>query len=260
MDLEKKLKLVYHEARRLLVSEVGEDTLNKQLDYYHKLRFKTLGDVFNRLMESLRNRQSMPNSIGEIEKLKKFVFNFNPQKTYKFYGENWKLLFNTIKKQYTPPGPMVITNRRSYWVIYTKGILSSAKFLSNFKSAKDFDKFVKSFSHNQFTIASLPMLLEKEIAGLGFPLACDFLKELGYSNYGKPDVHIKDIFYELGLADSKNDYEIFKTIVKIGLVVKEEPVIVDKIFWLLGSGNFYFSNVKIDRQKAKFIREMKLKL
>ena len=35
---------------------------------------------------------------------------------------------------------------------------------------------------------------------------------------------------ELSLAESRNNYEVFKEIVRIGLIVKEDPAIVDKIF------------------------------
>ena len=104
------------------------------------------------------------------------------------------------------------------------------------------------------------MLLSKEVFGFGFPLACDFLKELGYVQYSKPDTHLKEIFKELGLVESDNDYEVFKKIVKIGLLVKKDPAIVDKVFWLIGSGNFYESDVKIGRQKSQFIKYIKDKL
>ncbi len=38
------------------------------------------------------------------------------------------------------------------------------------------------------------MLLGREINGFGFALSCDFLKELGYEDFPKPDVHLRDIF------------------------------------------------------------------
>ncbi|MDO9579265.1 MAG: hypothetical protein Q7J06_01675 [Bacteroidales bacterium] len=260
MNYEQKLKLVYEEACKFLGSKVSKHVLNKQLNYYYNCRLKTVNDIFYQLIGSLKNKQSMPNSIGDINELKYYVFNFNPRKVNKIYENDWKALFKKIKDNYIPPGPMDIKNERSYWVIYVKGILSSAKFLSNFNSVKEFDKFVKSFFHNEFTIAALPMLLDKEIFGLGFSLACDFLKELGYVQYGKPDVHIKDIFYELGLVSSRDDYEVFKTIVKIGYLVNKDPVIVDKIFWLIGSGKFYKSSIQIGRQKKEFIKMMQVKL
>ena len=83
------------------------------------------------------------------------------------------------------------------------------------------------------------MLIALGIEGVGFPLACDFLKENGYRNFAKPDVHIKDIFTRLGLARSRNDYEVFSSVVRVALNVGETPYCVDKLFWLIGSGNFY---------------------
>lgn len=260
MNYNKRVKFIYNEAYKFLKSRVGKDILEKQLKHYYTYKPKTVNDIFKRLMESLKNKQGMPNSIGDVGKLRKFVFNFDPKKVNLFYGNDWKSLFKKIKNDYTPPGPMNIKNERSYWVIYAKGILSSADFLSNFKSVKEFDKFVRSFFHNEFIIASLPMLLEKEIFGFGFPLACDFLKELGYTQYGKPDVHIKDIFNELNLVDSRDDYKVFKTIVKIGFILEKDPVVVDKVFWLIGSGNFYENNINIGSQKKEFIKKMKSKL
>jgi thermostable 8-oxoguanine DNA glycosylase len=38
------------------------------------------------------------------------------------------------------------------------------------------------------------MLISREVKGIGFPLACDFLKEMGFTGFAKPDVHIKTIF------------------------------------------------------------------
>jgi hypothetical protein len=78
------------------------------------------------------------------------------------------------------------------------------------------------------------------IYGLGFPLACDFLKELGYRNFAKPDVHIRDIFTALALCPPKaNNYQIFKAIVRVAHNCSRTPYDIDKLFWLVGSGFFY---------------------
>lgn len=87
-------------------------------------------------------------------------------------------------------------------------------------------------------------MISYEISGMGFPLACDFLKELGFSEYGKPDVHLKDIFKALNLIDqneksaTKLDYQTFKVIDRIAEENDTTAYSVDKIFWLIGSGNF----------------------
>lgn len=58
------------------------------------------------------------------------------------------------------------------------------------------------------------LLLEQQIVGIGFALACDFLKELEYVNFAKPDVQLRDIFKGLELCPPKSsDYELFKAII-----------------------------------------------
>lgn len=131
------------------------------------------------------------------------------------------------------------------------------KFLNKFKDFKEFENFINTFSGNTYKIVALPMLLGNEIYGYGFALACDFLKEVGFTDYGKPDVHIKDIFKHFGIIEKRSDYEAFKMIAEIGLAVKKEPVIVDKVFWLIGSGKFYVSNIRKGRLKEEFYQYYK---
>ncbi|MFB6273972.1 MAG: hypothetical protein ABEL51_13860, partial [Salinibacter sp.] len=69
----------------------------------------------------------------------------------------------------------------------------------------------------------------------GFALACDFLKELGWVAYPKPDVHLNAIFSGLGFSDG-TDYATFKAIVRMAEVLYETAYAVDKLFWLIGSG------------------------
>jgi len=260
MDEDAKLKKVYDEAYNFLKNKVDESILKKQLAYYHNYKPSSIKDVFKQMVSSLKNKQGYVNFIADISQMDSILLGFEPKKVFEKFDNNWKKLFIKFKEKFGQNYRMDIDNKRNAWVMYSRGVLSCSKFLSNFNSIKEFDDFVKSFFHNEFTIASLPMLLEKEIFGFGFPLACDFLKELGYVQYGKPDVHLKEIFMELNLIESDTDYEVFKKIVKVSLLVKQDPVIVDKIFWLIGSGNFHESNIKIGRQKSEFIAYIKDKL
>lgn len=109
----------------------------------------------------------------------------------------------------------------------------------------------------------LPMLLGFEIDGFGFALSCDFLKEMGYVNFGKPDTHIKDIFIELGFLTNtaknslKADYLSLKLIERIAKNNGRAPYAVDKLLWLIGSGNFYLDKIEIGSKKKEFIAFMK---
>ena len=80
------------------------------------------------------------------------------------------------------------------------------------------------FDEDERARPALPTLLEKEIDGFGFALACDFVKELGYENFSKPDVHVKDIFWALGLSPwGTNDYEVFKAVARVARNVNVTP-------------------------------------
>ncbi len=78
-------------------------------------------------------------------------------------------------------------------------IVDTARFVNKSRDAAEFDAFVKRFDYNASSRIALPLLIQSRIRGIGFALACDLLKELGYTNYPKPDVHMIDVFYSLVL-------------------------------------------------------------
>ena len=88
-------------------------------------------------------------------------------------------------------------------------------------------------------------------------LNIEFRQELGYLNYAKPDVHLIEICYETGLCDNKNEIKVFETIVKIADECNITPYKLDKIFWLICSGNFYIDKVIIKGHKKDFIEYLK---
>lgn len=56
--------------------------------------------------------------------------------------------------------------------------------------AKDFICWAKTFQKDDRSIEGLPLILSAEIYGFGFPLACDFIKELGFENFGLLEAEI----------------------------------------------------------------------
>lgn len=107
------------------------------------------------------------------------------------------------------------------------------------------------------------MLLSREIEGFGFALSCDFLKELGYINFPKPDVHLRDIFSSLNLCHAKaDDYQLFKAIIRLAGHADVSAYNADKVFWLISSGYFYDdphigNNGRIGSHKQEFIEYAK---
>ena len=135
-----------------------------------------------------------------------------------------------------------------------------------FSSAADFFNWVDFFDNDDRARAGLPLLLSQEIAGFGFALSCDFLKEMGYVNFPKPDVHLRCIFTALGLCREKaSDFQLFRAVVRVAGHAGVSPYNADKAFWLIGSGYFYNdphlgTNGRIKRRRENFIKYAKLRL
>ena len=99
---------------------------------------------------------------------------------------------------------------------------------------------------------------------MGFSLVCNALKELGYSEYPKPDVHLKDVISTAGFCEH-DDHAVFETIVNISNEVQYKgdktatPYKIDKIIWLICSGNFYLDNINGKSWKQEFMDEIQKK-
>ncbi len=259
---EKDYKNLFESSKKYLLdfNEITTEILNKQLELPALDKLKTKKQLFYNFLDCARNKQGMPNAIGDINELEKILYDFNPEKVNNNYA-NWEILFDKIQKENTPPGRMVKSNNHNYWVIYCKSIISISSYLSRFKKIEDFNNYVNPFILNTPDIKiGLPLILQEELFGFGFALACDFLKENISPDFVKPDTHIKDIFINLNLSDAgATDFQIFRDVIKFSEIIKETPYTVDKLFWLIGSGNFYDSEVKIKTDKRKFINKMKSK-
>ena len=261
MSQAKRDRCVYKFAMKFLL---GLDRVTSELVAHHlslpdSLRPASMPGVYEKLLLSAQSPNMMPSvigkSIGGVANLKTVLCHFQPKTIVKKYGSDWKILLDVIVRKLKPKGE-VRRGRRSIWPRFCVAALSGAKFLSQFSGWKDFDGWVQTFDDSR-SRAALPMLLAQEIEGFGFALAGDFLKNIGYTMYAKPDVHLRDIFTSLGLCDSDKDYDVFKAIVRMAENVGQTPYHVDKLFWLIGSGNFRYSGIEIGGHKKAFLSHAK---
>jgi thermostable 8-oxoguanine DNA glycosylase len=221
---------------------ITSELIEKYL-YLSKPRPSTLAGLYERILESAQSANMkagvIGGSIGGVGNLGRVLCDFQPSRVLEKYQADWEEVLDDVVAQLKPRGRIRRTPR-SIWPRYCRTILSSAKFLSQFESANDFYDWVDFFDKDERARAALPMLLDQEIEGFGFALACDFVMGLGYENFCKPDVHIKEIVQELGLCPwGTSDYEVFKAVARVARNVGVTPYNVDKLFWLIGSGNFY---------------------
>lgn len=256
--MQKLYKYSYEYLLSILPNCINEEDLKKYFEGDNK-DFKTLLDVYDQFLLSAQNANRMPNVIKyEIRRnvIKEVLFNFNFCKIldagvneiyYKF-----RETFNVTSKD----------TQRNLWYKFSKSAIDSAKFLKNFKDVNNFKEFIEHFSYTPQTRLALPLLISAKVSGFGFALACDCLKELGYLNYSKPDTHLTDIFFSLGLSDTQ-EISVFETVVEMAEACREidpqvTPYKIDKIMWLICSGHFYLDNVTIGSNKANFINSAKM--
>jgi len=242
-------------ARAYLLScdGVSAEDLDAHLQNWRLLRRHNLTDIYRSFLHHAKNRQGIPNTIGDIDRLKKVFFGFDPSKVVAQYQEHTDILNQIIEQEVEVAGQINQDNQRSHWVIYAKSALSSAKFLQAFPDAQAFHNFVQSFLGNQYTLLALPLLLKAEIFGFGFALACDFIKENGYSEFVKPDTHLNDICRAAGISAAQTDVGIFKDVVAYCSKHNLVPYEFDKLIWMIGSGDLYLRNRSFHTNKNAFI-------
>ena len=249
-------------AEKYLLKKINNDDerLNYYLNHWRYSKPKNMQALFRNMIEHAQNRQGMPNSIGNIDNLKPLLFGFDPKKILKNYN-SWEEIFDKIKVNYLPPGRMIRTNNKNYWVIYCKSILSVAKYLSRFSNFDNYKEYVNQFINkdNPDLRIALPLILKEEIFGFQFALACDFIKENISPEFIKPDTHINDIFRGIGICDyDDTDYDIYRKVISFSQKAEKQPYWIDKLFWLIGSGEFYKTekypqSMKFKSSKEEFI-------
>src|SRR5919107_440942 len=242
-------------------SGVTPELLEKYL-HLSRPRPESLAGIYERMLESAQsgnmNSGVVGGYIGGVGNLGQMLCDFDPSRVSEKYHSGWEGVLDDIVTQLKPRGSVPRTPR-SIWPRYCRCILSCARFLSRFSSAEEFYGWVDVFDQDERARPALPLLLAQEIEGIGFALACNFLKELGYENFSKPDVHVKDIFWAIGLSPlGTSDYEVFKAVARVARNAGVTPYDVDKLFWLVGSGYFYDDphigkQGRIGSQKKRFI-------
>lgn len=222
------------------------------------IKANSLKDVFIQFIGSAQNYQQMPNVIrfdkrrAEIGKLLSdydiaTVSTYSPDELYASFRKAFSVTSTDSK--------------HNSWYKWSCSIVDSAKFLKQFKDFSDFDRFVRCFDYNAVSQIALPLLIQSQVKGIGFALACDLLKELGYVNYPKPDIHLLDVFTAIGLCEN-NQMSVFMAVRQMAddceaVDPTATPYKVDKTFWLICSGYFYKDQVRIKRHKQELIDYLK---
>lgn len=242
-------------ARAYLLSFDGVTAgdVDAHLEGWRHLQKDSIEGLYRSFLNHAKNRQGMPNTIGDIARLDGLFFDFDPGRVVAAYATYADILDRLVAQKVPVAGRVDPDNSRSHWVVFAKSALSSAAFLSRFQDAREFHHFVHSFDANEYTRLALPLLLKEEVFGFGFALACDFLKENGYSGLVKPDVHLNAICRAAGISGSQTDYGVFKDVIAYCEEHDLVPYEFDKLIWLVGSGELYPGKPRLRTSRNVFI-------
>lgn len=228
-----------------------------------------LNAVFRQVCETAQNRQMsskvVGGSINGIQTLSGILCGFDPHLVaLKYLDIESRRLLSEIVEVLNPSGQIRQTSR-SLWPQFCKSVIDGANFLSKFSNSQEFYTWIGKFSIDPEYKLLVPIFISNEISGFGIPLACDLLKELGFTEFGKPDVHLRKLFESVhfipdhDFSGLKADIKILQVIDRIAIANNTTPYAVDKLFWLIGSGNFYLSQQKIGRKRKAFLEFLKKK-
>jgi hypothetical protein len=101
------------------------------------------------------------------------------------------------------------------WRRFCETVTSGAAFLAEFPKAQVLYAWLKAFDRDVDWHLEAATRIASQGDGKEFALACGFLKEVGVTNLGKPNVHIKEVFSQIGLSWSKDNVEEFRAIGQI---------------------------------------------
>jgi len=253
---------VYLEALNYLTHKAGVEYVADQLKdntTIAPVEAKTMNDLFRVFLGAAICTKRMHEAIGPIEPLQIALCGFNPMQLYSYYGEKWEVLAGNICDQREIPKVSGSTNQNSYWTyweIFSKTALSAACFLAQLETVQTFRDFVSGFKYNEMATAVLPLLLQKEICGLTFPAACGFLNQAGFSDYIAPDSRVKALLFDIDIIDSKENYELLKTLVTISRANNEKPNVVNELFLMIAAGKLSGKENNNNNLRREFVHHI----
>lgn len=148
-----------------------------------------------------------------------------------------------------------------------ENVCCTAKYLSGFKNVTEMYAYFDSFdSTKEVERNKLIGIIAGKVKWWGPALVPNWLKDIGMSNYSKPDDHVKFIISNLGLS-SDNEYDVIDAVFKIAEDYKSvdnqaSAFKLDRILWLIGSGNFYNHKgiVSFNGNRTEFVEMVKTEL
>ncbi len=256
---EKKAQGTFITTQELQQYFIPEIDLNIKID-----RFQ-IQNYYCRLASSLQNSGNMQNSIKfndekshSYEIIKKTLFDFDAKKVLAEYNTSDEI-YEKLKKNGIRDNAKDLS-KNTNWKKYAKGLFEGADFLLNQNGEEKIQELIALNSSTTFNQEWLERINEiTKIHGLGFALTCDWLKECGCTWLAKPDTHINTVYNVLNGKEEKatvKEKEVIEYMFNWAKEIKNStdnsmtPYKLDKIIWLICTGNFYLHKDKMINRDA----------
>jgi thermostable 8-oxoguanine DNA glycosylase len=234
---------------------VTPEIVRKHFEDYKRLKenIVSLEDIYLSMLNSPLSMVQLGNAIGKAARFEEELKGFNPNKILQSYP-SWQDFFKEIEKSGKSKIQMDISNKRTYWYKFSHTVIDAARYLSRFENGPAFRKYIeRQISEGKHvelikTICEDP---ETKVFGFGWALSCEFLKEIGYTDFIKMDSHLTGILSGLGIVTSSNGEVVYKQSIAFAESIGERPFTVDKLFYLSGSGKIYL----LDNYHYKFTND-----
>lgn len=138
------------------------------------------------------------------------------------------------------------------WNNYAQGLIDAAKYLEKIKNFS-YDSYLKYAESNPDTVINELC----QIKGMGPALARNFLKEIGVTQFGKPDVHLYAVFESFD-SSVVNETTFDSALTQQASKANVSSFELDRIIWLICSGNYFKHHIKIGKRTLRdnFIKEL----
>lgn len=273
MDIQEKNYTIYKTAIDYLCEHAHGLTESSLAEYFENGKKNDINEAFGVVVSSAVDwHKPKARNIAYWEKercvlIEKVVGDHNLSYVVNTFNNDPEQLYSAFKEN------IPLDNRdftRDVWLSYANSICGMAQYLSKFQNKEEMYNYFDSFKTAKEKIklineVSRQSHIIRTKYGWGFALSANWLKDIGMSDYCKPDIQVTNCLYSLGLC-SKTPTVVFKTLVAIAEDSKKfdktaSAFKLDRTIWLIGSGEFYnHPEIIWDGSLDGFISELKLKI
>lgn len=194
-------------AMDLVRHHVDDAPFNEKLRVPKMKKVRSMPRLFRLVVDILAEAKMVRENVSDIEVLAKPLFDFNPKKVATCHEKPGRL-----ERRLSKMAPDWPTEDMESFVL---GMVEGARTLMACNTASGFHRFVEEFYKGVMIASSLPLVLEKEIPGIGFSGACRFLNQAGHPVFFLVEPKVRAVLFDAGLTETRGLYDSFFAVLEM---------------------------------------------